>query len=191
MAELMKRLVSIVRETLQRCTRHENFAIHLNAGWNSVSLADDEIRIETARGAHAADFALIGTGFEMNPAARPELQAFADKIALWRDRYAPPPGLESDTAGTFPYLSGDFQLNEKVAGTAPFLADIHLYNWAGSVSNGRGSSETTSLRHGVPRLVRALCRDLVRADADIHVARILGLPVKEFEEEEYAAATAK
>ena len=187
MAALMERSVAIIRETLQRCTKHENFAIHLNAGWRSVSLVDGEIRIETDSGSHSADYAVIGAGFEMTPAARPELAAFAEHIALWRDRYDPPPGLESPAAGAFPYLGGDFQLTEKQPGAAPFLADIHLYIWAGSVSNGRGSSETTSIRHGVPRLVRALCRDLVRADAETHVARILALPVKEFEREEYDA----
>lgn len=187
MAELMKRSVSIIRETLQRCTRHENFAIHLNAAWNAVEFADGEIRIKTASGRHAADFAIIGAGFEMSPAARPELAGFADRIALWRDRYEPPAGMASEAAGAFPYLGGAFQFMEKEPGTATFLADIHLYSWAGSVSNGRGSSETTSIRHGVPRLVRALCRDLVRADAGMHVKRILSLPVAEFNREEYEA----
>jgi len=185
MAELLKRSVSIIRETLLRCTRHENFAIHLNAGWRAVQYAENEIRIETEAGSYAADFAIIGAGFEMNPAARPELAGFAEHIALWRDRYEPPSGMESAAAGAFPYLGGDFQLMEKEPGAAPFLADIHLYNWAGSVSNGRGSSEITSVRHGVPRLVRALCRDLVRADGETHVARILALPVKEIERVEY------
>ncbi|NKB54910.1 MAG: SidA/IucD/PvdA family monooxygenase [Alphaproteobacteria bacterium] len=187
MAELMKRSVSIIRETLQRSTRYENFSIHLNAAWKAVTFSGDEIHIETEMGRHTADFAIIGAGFEMNPAARPELAGFADQIALWRDRYAPPAGMESEAAGAFPYLGSEFQLIERVPGAAPHLADIHLYNWAGSVSNGRGSSETTSIRHGVPRLVRALCRDLVRADADTHVARILSLPVAEFERDEYGA----
>ncbi len=185
MSELMKRSVSIIRETLQRCTRHDNFSIHLNAGWRSVGMAEGEIKIVTEADPRAADFAIIGVGFEMTPAARPELAGFSDQIALWRDRYQPPPGMESAAAGAFPYLSGDFQLMEKDPGAAPYLADIHFYSWAGSVSNGRGSSETTSLRHGVPRMVRALCRDLVRADADTHVARILALPVTEFERDEY------
>lgn len=187
MAELLKRSVAVTRETLKRSTRHKNFAIHLNAAWKAVGFSDGEIHIETASGRYQADFVIIGAGFEMSPAARPELSAFAGQIALWRDRYEPPTGLESNAAGVFPYLSGDFQLMEKVPGTAPFLADIHLYNWAGSVSNGRGSSETTSIRHGVPRLVRALCRDLVRADAEDHVERILSLPVAEFNRDEYVA----
>lgn len=187
MTELLKRSVAIVRETLRRCTKHDNFSIHLGAPWQAVALEDDAIRIETPKSEHLADFALIGTGFGMDPATRPELAAFADHIALWRDRYTPPAGLESDAAGAFPYVGPDFQLSEKHPGTAPFLADIHLYNWAGSVSNGRLSSETGSLKLGVPRLVRALCRDLVRADAETHVARILELPVREFEREEYEA----
>ncbi len=187
MAELMKRSVSIIRETLQRSTRHKNFSIHLNAAWQSVGMAGDEIVIETADRQYRADYALIGAGFEMVAAARPELSSFADQIALWRDRYTPPAGQESNAAGAFPYLGSDFQLIEKTPGAAPYLADIHLYNWAGSVSNGRGSSETTSLSHGVPRLVRALCRDLVRADADTHVEKILELPVPEFLPDEYQA----
>jgi cation diffusion facilitator CzcD-associated flavoprotein CzcO len=187
MAELMKRSVSVIRETLERCTRHNNFSIHVNAGWKTVGLRDGEIVIDTADRQYRADFALIGAGFEMSPSARPEFAGFADHIALWRDRYQAPPGLESEAAGAFPYLGGEFQLMEKEPGAAPYLANIHLYNWAGSVSNGRGSSETTSLSHGIPRLVRALCRDLVRADSDTHVERILSLPVPEFLHDEYEA----
>ena len=187
MTALVSRAVGVIRPTLQRCTRHRNFQIHLNAGWRNVAMRDGEIYIETETTAHRADFAIVGTGFEMAPEARPELAAFADKIARWGDRYTPPPGDESPVAAAFPYIDPDFRLVEKAAGTAPFLSDIHFFAWAGSVSNGRYSSEVSSLRYGVPRLVRALCRDLVRADADFHVARIRALPEPEFGPDEYEA----
>ena len=185
MTALTSRAVGVIRPTLERCTRHDNFHVHVNAGWRAVAVVDGEIHIETPTKAHRADFVIVGTGFEMAPEARPELAAFADKIARWGDRYAPPPGEDSAVAAAFPYIDPDFRLVEKTAGAAPFLRDIHFFAWAGSVSNGRYSSEVSSLRYGVPRLVRALCRDLVRADADFHVAKIRALPAPEFEQDEY------
>ena len=185
MTALTSRAVGVIRPTLERCTQHDNFHIHLNAGWRSVAMVEGEIHIETETRAHCADFVIVGTGFEMAPEARPELTGFADKIARWGDRYTAPPGEESPIAAAFPYIDPDFRLVEKVAGAAPFLRDIHFFAWAGSVSNGRYSSEVSSLRYGVPRLVRALCRDLVRADAKFHVANIRALPEPEFGQDEY------
>jgi len=187
MTALTSRAVAVIRPTLERCTRHDNFHIHLNAGWRRADIVDTEIRIESEAGNHRADFVIVGTGFDMAPEARPELAAFANHIARWRDRYTPPPGEDSHVVAAFPYIDSDFRLVEKTAGAAPYLSDIHFFAWAGSVSNGRYSSEVSSLRYGVPRLVRALCRDLVRADAEFHVAKIRTLPKPEFERDEYKA----
>jgi len=188
MSELFGRAVAVTRETLARNTRHDNFHIHLNAGWDTAQVIDGAVRIKTVSGAaYAADFVIVGAGFENAPEARPELAGFADKIARWQDRFPAPEGQKNPGAAAFPYLGREFQLQDKQPGAAPWLQDIHLYNWAGTVSHGRGSSENSSLRFGLPRLISALIRDIVRKDAAAHVARILDLPEPEFRPDEYRA----
>src|SRR6202035_5693939 len=51
-------------------------------------------RVETAGANWSFDHILLGTGFETDLAQRPELAGFAEKIALWSDRFTPPPGEE-------------------------------------------------------------------------------------------------
>ncbi len=70
-----------------------------------------------ARGkAFAADFIILATGFTVETAARPEIAAYADAIAIWADRYTPPAELASAELGGFPYLGPNFEFTEKQAG---------------------------------------------------------------------------
>jgi len=175
------------RETVQRCTRHGNFQLHLGSPWERVAVVGEELRIHTPGGEQRADFAILGTGFACDFRRRPEYRYFAEQVACWRDRYTPPPGLENPTLGSFPYQGAGYQLLEREPGSAPWLADIHGYFFASIPSLGRAAGETGSLKHGVPRLVNAIGRDLFLADAALHVERMLGFEEPELSDEEMAA----
>ena len=174
------------RETVYRCTRHENFHLHLGSPWERVAVVGEALRIHTPHGEQQADFAILGTGFAADFTRRPEYRLFAGQVALWRDRYTPPPGLENPDLGSFPYQGPGYQLLEREPGAAPWLADIHGYFFASIPSLGRAAGETGSLKHGVPRVVNAIGRDLFLADAEQHVARMLSFDEPELTDEEMA-----
>jgi cation diffusion facilitator CzcD-associated flavoprotein CzcO len=164
---------------VERATRFKNFHLHLGAGWRATEPVGNATRIFTRSGErHQVDFVIAATGYRLDVDGAPELAAFADSIARWSDRYAPPSDEADPVLASSPYLGPGFQLMPRVPGTAPFLADIHFMGFAGTLSNGRPAGDIPSLRHNVARLVSAIGRDLFLADRKKHIAR-LSTPVPE------------
>ena len=84
--------------------RFANFRLHLAAPWLSARAENDGIVASAAGEEFRFDFAIAGTGYFVDPAARPELADFAHHILLWRDRFTPPEGEEDPYLGAHPYL---------------------------------------------------------------------------------------
>ena len=106
----------------------------------------------------------------MNFAGRPELRNCAANIATWADRYQPPPDERSPRLGRFPYLADDYALMERVAGETPWVADIHVFAIASTMSFGASGSSINAMTTAVPKLVHGLTRGLFRADIERHWA---------------------
>jgi hypothetical protein len=118
----------------------------------------------------AADFVICGTGIDMNFAGRRELQNCAANIAVWADRYLPPADERSLRLGRYPYLADDYALMERVAGETPWIADIHVFAIASTMSFGASGSSINAMTTAVPKLVHGLTRGLFRADIERHWA---------------------
>jgi cation diffusion facilitator CzcD-associated flavoprotein CzcO len=155
-------------ETVHRTIRHPGFRLHLGTPWRAVRPAGAGIEVEVASGRLAFDFAILGTGFVTDLGERPELAPFAGEIALWRDRFVPPPGESSDEMAAFPYLGPGFEFLEKRPGAAPFLGRIRCFNYGAAVSHGLVSGDIPGLQVGAERLARSLVEDLFTADIERH-----------------------
>ncbi len=178
-----------IADTVQRATAFANFHLHFGAGWQSAEIAGGRIEVTTTSDAcFKFDRVVVGTGYEVDLSARPELDGISDKIALWRDRYTPPAGEESARLGNYPYLGSGFEFCERTPGEAPYLSNIHCLNNAAVVSLGRAVGEIVSIRYCIPRLVSQLGRDLFLADGDKHIARIKSFDRPDLTGEEYAGA---
>jgi cation diffusion facilitator CzcD-associated flavoprotein CzcO len=182
------------QDAIERVLRFANFRLHLGAPWLAAREDAGAIvaRAEGAAGAdpaeHRFDFAIAGTGYFVDPHARPELADFADGILLWRDRYQPPPDEADPYLGAHPYLGAGHEYLEKAPGTAPYLGDIHVHNPAGFVSFGWPEGDVPSMRRGVSAIVARISRDLFLADLDIHQRRLTADVAPDFAETLYAAA---
>ncbi len=142
------------RNSTLRVSHHPNAHFHFNTSVDAIRVCDDHVTMHTSLGkTFAADFIILATGFTVEPAARPEIAAYADAIATWADRYTPPPELASAELGGFPYLGPHFQLTEKRPGMAPFLADIHCFNHAATLKSWQGRRRHSWHKHrcGVAR----------------------------------------
>ncbi|WP_414518557.1 SidA/IucD/PvdA family monooxygenase [Nostoc sp. PCC 9305] len=185
--------------SIKRAIAFPNFHIHLSAPWKSArKLGDAEaaakgerIAIEVNDDIFEFDFAIVGTGYFVDPTKRPELADFAQHIALWRDRYQPPEDLRDDGLAAHPYLGSAHEYQEKVPGTAPYLKDIHVFNPAGLVSFGLPVGDIHSIRRDVPAIVSRISHDLFFKDWAHHEARITGDIAPDFEDSLYAAAVWK
>jgi cation diffusion facilitator CzcD-associated flavoprotein CzcO len=162
------------QDAFWRCRRFENFAWHANCAWRSVRKKGDTTVVETDAGVFTFDFIIFATGFETDLSVRSELQSIVDHIALWRDRFTPPPGEEDDLLARHPYLGPAFEFIEREPGTAPFLGRIHNFTFAAMPSLGLSGAAITGIRYGVPRLVHGLVRDLFREDAKAYYLDLLG-----------------
>jgi cation diffusion facilitator CzcD-associated flavoprotein CzcO len=176
------------QDSFWRCRRFENFVWHANCAWRSVRDEGDVAAVETEAGTFTFDFIIFATGAETDLSARSELAPIAHQIALWRDRFTPPPGEESDVLAKYPYLGTAFEFTERERGTAPFLSRLHNFTYGAMPSFGLTGAAVTGLRYGVPRLVNGLVRDLFREDADAYYRDLLTYAVPELEtlESEFA-----
>jgi FAD-dependent urate hydroxylase len=175
-------------DAIERVLRFANFRLHLVAPWLTARVEADRIVAQVAGEEFRFDFAIAGTGYFVDPQARPELADFADKILLWRDHYQPAPDEEDPYLGAHPYLGAGHEYVEKAPGTAPYLGDIHIHNPAGFVSFGWPEGDVPSMKRGVPAIVARISRDLLLADLDLHQRRLTADVAPDFTETLYAAA---
>jgi cation diffusion facilitator CzcD-associated flavoprotein CzcO len=173
-------------DAIQRVTAFPNFHLHLSAPWSSAYERNQQIVVQVNDETFEFDFAIAGTGYFINPAARPEFDGFAQHIALWRDRFTPPADQQDEELGNHPYLGKGHEFQEKVSGTAPYLKDIHIYNPAGFVSFGLPIGDVPSIKRDIPAVVSRISHDLFFADWDHHEQRITGDYPADFDESLYA-----
>ena len=86
-------------DTYKRVMAFPSFTMHAGRPWTDARIEDGRICLSTPRGPFMADYVICGTGIQQDVGLRPELAGFADKIALWRHRYTPPPGEEDELLG--------------------------------------------------------------------------------------------
>jgi cation diffusion facilitator CzcD-associated flavoprotein CzcO len=156
--------------TYDRCARHANFRLHEGAPIEAATATAQGVELQTPSGTFPADFVICGTGIDMDFAGRRELQNCVANIAVWSDRYQPPADEQSPRLGRFPYLADDYALTERIPGTTPWIADIHLFAIASTMSFGPSGSSINAMTTAVPKLVHGLTRGLFRADIERHWA---------------------
>lgn len=175
------------RPTVTRACRWPNFAMHMNAPWQTVRAEADTLAIQADGHWRQYDFALAATGYQIDPGARPELAAVFEGMARWQDRYTPPPGAQNARLGGFPYLTPSFAFQERGPSQAPWLQRLRLFAGPAVVSMGRIVGESGNLRYGVPRLATAITAALALEDADALIARAEAFDERDTTPADYAA----
>ncbi len=172
MRKILEMREGFPQATYDRCARHAAFTLHEGAPIEAARQTGGHVELQTPRGVVAADFVICGTGIDMNFAGRGELARFAGNIATWADRYQPPENERSPRLGRFPYLADDYAFTERVPGETPWIADIHLFAIASTMSFGPSGSSINAMTTAVPKLVNGLTRGLFRADVERHWASL-------------------
>jgi cation diffusion facilitator CzcD-associated flavoprotein CzcO len=175
-------------DAIQRCTAFPGFHLHLAAPWHAAEVVDGHVVAHAADGTYKFDHVIAGTGYFVDPSARPEIAGFADQILLWRDRYNPPADEADASLGSHPYLGEAHEYLEKTPGHAPYLANIHVHNPAGFVSFGLPIGDVHSMRRDIPLVAARISRDLFLADLGQHETRMTGTIAADFPPELYASA---
>jgi cation diffusion facilitator CzcD-associated flavoprotein CzcO len=174
------------QDTFERCARFPQFTLHFASPVTEAGLAGDKIRLVTPRAVVEADFLIVGTGFAVDLADRPELARFRSQIALWSDRYQPPPGAANAMMGRYPYLSGAFQFTEKHPGEAPFLKHIYNNTYGAQMSLG-GAAGISQLKFTAERIALGITRQLFVDDGDRFLASLRSYDASELDMTPYDA----
>lgn len=162
------------RGSTLRLSRHPNAFFHFGCAIETIRDTAKGLRIGTADGkTFITDFVILGTGFTVDPRRRPELRSFAGRIALWRERFTPPPGLEHDELARFPWLQSSFAFTEREPGTAPWLEDLHCFNHAATMSLGKISGDIPAVSEGAESLARSIATDFYVRDIEAHFQQLL------------------
>ena len=147
-------------DTVRRAVAFKNFHLHLAAPWQSVELNGDRVEVVAGGERFLFDYVIAGTGYRADLLALEELRGFSGLIATWKDRYQPSEGEEDEALARYPYLGDSYQYVEREPGTAPYLKNLHAFNFGGMASYGRHVGDVGSLRAGIARLVAGISRDL-------------------------------
>lgn len=156
------------KDTLLRAQAHAGFHLHASSGWKSLRAEGQVVLIETEAQRFEVDFVIVATGCVTDLAARPELAHFEAHIARWADRYTPPPSESHEDLLRHPYLGAGFELTERRAGDAPYLAHLYNYTFGGLLSMGFGGASISGLKYSAPRLVAGITRSLFLEDSAAH-----------------------
>ncbi|BCP56083.1 oxidoreductase [Kaistia sp. 32K] len=155
------------QDGINRCAEFPNYRISYGVNWKNVQMKGDEIEIELNTGEKKyADYLVVGTGYRVDLSLRPELREYASEIALWKDRFAVPSGQADSYIGMCPYLSDDLSFQEKTAGSAPVLKNVHYFTFVATASVGFSGASLTGLKYGVERLVYGLTKALWLEEAE-------------------------
>jgi cation diffusion facilitator CzcD-associated flavoprotein CzcO len=154
------------QDGINRCAAFANYRLRTATTWREARMLADQVEITASDGTTARfDFLVLGTGYVIDVRRRPELAAFADRIALWQDRFEAPQGEENPVVAAFPYLKPDLSFQEKQSGTAPFLANIHNFTYSATASVGYSGASLTGMKYGIQRLLNGLTSYLWLQDA--------------------------
>ena len=169
MRQVARMLQPPPQDTLWRCNQHSNFHLHAGSPWLDADFRKGVVSVGTPRRRFEFDFLIFGTGLVNDLSARPELAAFSDRVALWKDRYSPPDGEHDEHLANSPYLGPGFELTEKVPGQAPYLRHIHLFTHAAMPSMGLAAASITGMKYGIRKLVAGVTRGLFFDEAGAHL----------------------
>lgn len=174
-----------------RVSRHANAFFHFDCCIASMKEEGGEVVITTTNGrVFRTDFVILGTGFTVDPLARSELEPYKDKIACWEDRITPPAEEANPGLGRFPWLDDDFSFTEKEPGTAPWLKDIHCFNYGATMSLGKVSGDIPAISEGALWLARGVSARLFIRDIDHHWEALLAYEKPELDGSEWTDADA-
>ncbi len=154
---------------IARVASHPKFRMESGTGWLSTRFRDGKVVITTTNGERTADFVIFGTGARFDLSLRPEFAGFASIAARWCDRFTPDPAQRAEEVGQYPYLGPGFELTERVAGQAPWLRRVHLFNYAATPSVGISGSSGTGMKTGLSRLVGAIVNALYVGSFEEHL----------------------
>lgn len=172
-------------EALKRLKGNRDFQLCVSTTISKVYYDGSQVQLETNRGKYSFDFLILGTGFQIDGTHQPELSPLMDRIALWQDRMPPEIVQQHPTFGRFPYLGAHFEFLPKNPGEAPYLKNLHCFNYGATMSHGLLSSDIPAISIGGKRLAEGIAADFFVQDSDIYLEDLKQFQNEDFDQEQF------
>ncbi|MEM8852182.1 MAG: NAD(P)/FAD-dependent oxidoreductase [Pseudomonadota bacterium] len=172
-------------ESVERIAKAPNFYLHTGAEVVSAERSGEALLLDLGATRLEVDHVILGTGFKVDVAGRPELSRLADGVVLWRDRPIAPDRLGG--FGLHPYLGGDFSFTPR-GDDAAWVERVHAFNIGSMASLGLLSGDIPGVGDGAMRLGRGIAAALFRQDAAWHLSCIAHYNEHEIMGDELSAA---
>ncbi len=144
-------------ESVERLmSKKERLVLRKSTWVADADYRNGKIVLETNQGLLETDLLILATGYIADPLAVPEISLFANEILTWANMHEEIP----DYLASFPYLGPHFECREITPGSAPFLKDIHLFNYGAFLSQGRISGDIDQIGIGLERLAAGIEEEL-------------------------------
>lgn len=157
--------------TFDRALSLPGFEMRPSTPWLSVREDNGQVTVSTPQGEERFDFVFAATGAFVDLAQRPEFQGLLPHIALWGERYQPPPSLAEPRLDRFPYLGRFAQFTGKVPGAAPWLEGLFTITRGATLSMGPSAASNSNIKYTAPRIISGVTRWLFLSDAARHAQR--------------------
>ncbi|MDR3373879.1 MAG: NAD(P)/FAD-dependent oxidoreductase [Ancalomicrobiaceae bacterium] len=162
------------QDQFDRAIQHPNFELRLGCPVIAATYGSDRLELETASGQITADHLLLGTGYELDLARRPELAALTEGMVLWRDRLTWPDETALDRQiGAHPYLGPAFEFTSNSPEHA-WINRVHLFNGGALPSLGPISNGVTGIKYGLPRIVDGVVKALFAEESGRFLSELAG-----------------
>lgn len=159
------------QDGVDRCAAFPNFTVHAGATWTAARPAEGGVEVTCSDGTvETFDHLFIGCGFSPDMSGRPELAALDGLFKTWRDVYTPPADQPDPWLLGFPYLNRDLSFIEKEPGSAPYLKNVHCFNYGATVTNAHSGGSLSGIRYGIEPMIHGITYDLWRDDEPHHFA---------------------
>lgn len=150
----------------------ERLSVNFDSRFEAVSEVDGRVQLQLGERSDQADFLIVGTGFRVDLARAPLFGHVLERVALWRDRFAP--AAERPHLGLFPWLGRGFELEERGRADGDSeLNQVHLFNHAASLSFGSIASDIPAISAAAERLAQGIVTQLFCADFSAYQQRLL------------------
>tara|TARA_R110002110_G_scaffold85816_2_gene223479 strand:- start:63067 stop:64503 length:1437 start_codon:yes stop_codon:yes gene_type:complete len=161
--------------TYSKAMSCEAISLHPGTPWERMAITPaNTIRVESGAQTLEFDYLIAATGNMADLTTRPEFGSLMADIALWKDRFAPPPDRQDPRLHGYPYLGRFGEFTEKVPGTAPWLSRVFNISRGSDLSLGPLSSSSSNMKYTLPRIVKGVTRALFLDGADAMLEDVVG-----------------
>lgn len=160
------------RDSVRRVWLHSKTRLHLDAEVIDARWSGERISLLAGDKTVTVDHVIFGTGFHIDVGAPLETRRLAEQIRTFRDTVANSPRVYLEEFLDFPDLGPAFEFQERTPGSAPYLAHLHNFTFAATVSHGNVSGDIPCVSDGAERLARGIAAGFFNEDFQAHLANL-------------------